>query len=362
VAVRRCGFTDGNLDCRLEPKHSRILLFKADAPITDGRNNLLKRIDGPIIEYGATTAEEFWDILSPRKHLFGPQNKPIFRGQANNEWKLEPSILRKDAHPIYSELYRPDTESSEYRILAEIGSLEMFAENCDSVGLIIPRDSTELRMKLFDYRNATGKFILPQQEPWPSSDYFDIMALAQHHGLPTRLLDWSRSAYKAAYFAALGPVESGNRNANGTLAVWALDTAAPLEDMNIKIVKTPGSNNANVAAQSGLFTLLRQKYKIGVPFEGEHCLDDHIRSLESDALVKITLPLTEATKIIDLCEKHGITMATLKPDFYGAAQATRIRLKWQSMSERTDGADWADSSGIRTETHPAYVGPAASAT
>ncbi len=325
---------------------------------SERRHNPLERIGGPITEYRASTAEEFWEVLSPQKYLFTPQSKPIFRGQANAAWKLEPSILRKGQHPIYSQLYRPNIvqrDGSEFQIYAEIGSLEMFANYCDSAGLMIPRDSTELRMKLFNYRDATGKFILPQQELWPSSDYFDIMALAQHHGLPTRLLDWSRSAYKAAYFAALGQLEDDSKQIDGRLAIWALDTISTLE--NIEIITTPGSNNANVAAQSGLFTLLRQKYKMGGPFEGEHCLDDHILSLKSDALLKVTLPLAEAPKIIDLCGRFGITMATLKPDFYGAAHATRIRLKWQSLAERADGAEFADKRGIQIESLPAYISP-----
>jgi hypothetical protein len=178
---------------------------------------------------------------------------------------------------------------------------------------------------------------------WPSDEYFEIMALGQHFGLPTRLLDWSRRSYVAAYFAASSALERKN---DGKLAVWGFNTENKYKLKNVQIISVPGGNNANVAAQSGLFTLLMQEYKRGKPFEGSHCLDDYIVSCKNHDLAKITLPVREAPKIIDLCERHGVTAATLYPDFYGPAKATLVSMACWSRSE------WSDGQDIRIQTLP----------
>lgn len=106
-------------------------------------------------------------------------NSPLwFRGHSSEEYKLIPKIMRGDERPM-AEVYR-----REARLLAR-------------------------------FRERSLPF-------WPAGypqGAWEHLFSMQHHGVPTRLLDWSENLFVAAYFAAL----PANSDPSARPTIWTLD-------------------------------------------------------------------------------------------------------------------------------------------
>jgi hypothetical protein len=210
-----------------------------------------------INEINVDSAEDLWLRISPGKQSVDPLGKYIYRGQSDSSWGLVPSILRKNVHPVSYLTNKGDGLAEwENRIGSEVMVLNMFVANCDEAGLAIPGDSIQLRAWLAEY-SLNGIFGV---EYWPDPRCYELMAIAQHYGVPTRFLDWTKNPYIAAYFAAEKYLNE-NYNPSGQFSVWAFDTMNMFGGsvFNLSIVPVPGSNNKFIQAQHGVFSVLRQR-------------------------------------------------------------------------------------------------------
>jgi hypothetical protein len=86
---------------------------------------------------------------------------------------------------------------------------------------------------------------------------WDIMALAQHHGLPTRLLDWTFNPLVAAYFAVTSSSVRSKGRVFTIAAPSPADKDAAPDPFSLKRVHLvyPGAVSERIVAQRGVFTI-----------------------------------------------------------------------------------------------------------
>lgn len=235
-----------------------------------------------------------------------------FRGEVSTRWPLMTSLARRLQNYCPDRTLWPLRESRALRIF---------------------------RRKAHNY--------LPDHEVL--KDDLRSLAMMQHHGAPTRLLDFTKSPYVAAFFALEDAVEEAAVYALNTPRLWSatprFDATLTRERIDPRVAGNfaqfflenrhpvvwfgePSEMDRRLVAQSGLFVIPGQ---LDLPLE--QLLDGYATS--EPLLIKYVLPIEIRAEAMDALYRMNVTNASLFPDLEGLARASAYELEviWERLIE-----------------------------
>ena len=253
------------------------------------------------------SAEELYKELQSFGKLNALTKHCIFRGVASNNCKLLPSIFRSETQKKWNNKNYDLTKNSG-QIKLEKDILINFYEIANKHGLSIP----------------DIKDILKNQENyWPNKKLIPFIAIAQHYGTPTRLLDWSYDYKVAMYFAAINACETFPENTekcnDDYMVIWAMKKDIlenTDEEAILQIIVPVYANNPNLYAQKGVFTYVQWHAQTDIPIQIQP-----LEQYEQLEFHKFKIPYTDRFKLLALLNNDGINAASIFPGYNGVSKA-----------------------------------------
>jgi len=202
--------------------------------------------------------------------------------------------------PLFT-IYR-GVSSVEHKLVTTLGRVNL--KKGDTFDVVEKR-----ALKIFKQRAVPFISIMPAND-------WEWLALAQHHGLPTRLLDWTRNPLVALYFSV------NKYNNNEQSAIYVLhkndqqvvdieQNKSPIEFSGQTLRYIPSHVTPRIIAQNGLFTF------------HPNDIEEPYKASEID---KIIIPAERRKTLKQELYRYGIHDASMFPGLDGLAS----HVKWMN--------------------------------
>lgn len=158
---------------------------------------------------------------------------------------------------------------------------------------------------IFEHWKRRAIFLLEKEN---YSDW-ELLSIAQHTGLPTRLLDWTYNPLVAIFFAS-----SENFEKDGALYIYKNDSRidhvsyGPFDGIAPILIYQPNVSSGRIANQLGYFTVHKQP---------TIALDNNTKL---GYLEKLIIPASLKKEITHFLNHYGVNYMTLFPDLEGLAK------------------------------------------
>lgn len=312
------------------------------------------------------SAKQLFEELSPFGKYKDALTDFVFRGECSDKYKLLPSALRQvNKEKLYklADTGIPIDNQSEWntwQVRVEYLCLRQFFVNADNNGLAVPE--VERIRKNFNDDFAMTEIGFRSTEKWLPDDLHQLAALAQHYGIPTRLLDWSYDYFSAMYFAAEGALD--NILDEDKIVIWALNVRyiqflqPAIKRIPLVLVKPAYAQNPNINAQKGLLTYWEGQIKpsyeefFNVQLVDRTPVDEllykevvrlELNEFEKDEfklLYKFKIPIAEAAKMLEVLHQVKYSGATIYPGYDGITrfmnERSRLRNAQRQLSREAE--------------------------
>lgn len=264
----------------------------------------------------------------------------IFRGESSLNYKLIPSALREEnKEKIYQQslieanFFNP-TDIENIQITCEYSLLKLFFRYCDENSLKIPNVERIRNSDIFGFEMS----FFNKEENWLPDDLYELAALSQHYGIPTRLLDWTKDIFVALYFATTGVLKKTTIDNDDSFIIWALNVnlieilKGAKQPIPIRIIQPEYYGNPNLGAQQGVLTFWEIKRPMGedrdVVRTNRTPLDELIResikhhdfNLKDVFFYKFIIKNYAAEDVFRFLTRMRYDAARLFPGYYGVTK------------------------------------------